>query len=42
MKKFAIMTMLAALGFVVLGACGKMSDPAPLEGSGYPHVYQRK
>ena len=28
---------------VVLGvaACGKMSDPKPTEGSGYPHMYPK-
>ena len=28
--------------FVVLvGACGKMSDPKPIEDIGYPHVYPK-
>ena len=25
-----------------IAACGKMSDPLPMEGSGYPHTYPRR
>ncbi len=25
----------------VLSACGKMSDPKPIEGSGYAHTYPK-
>lgn len=25
----------------ILSACGKVSDPVPYEGSGYPHSYPR-
>lgn len=25
-----------------LAACGKVSDPVPLEDSGYPHSYPRR
>lgn len=38
-KFFAILVVISALG--CLTACGKVSDPAPLEGSGYPHSYPR-
>ncbi len=27
------------LAAVCLGACGKMSAPEPVPGSGYPHTY---
>jgi len=30
------------LGLIVgLAACGKMSSPRPIEGSGYPHTYPK-
>lgn len=33
-----------ALFLLILGisACGKMSEPSPIEGSGYPHTYPRR
>ena len=36
--------LLLALFCCVLGisACGKMSDPRPLENSGYPHTYPKR
>ncbi len=39
-KKIFIYSLLAACFFNVT-ACGKMSDPRPIEGSGYPHVYPK-
>ncbi len=41
MKKylFALCLMAAALSVC---ACGKVSAPEPLEGSGYPHSYPRR
>ncbi len=30
-----------ALCFLNISACGKISDPKPIEGSGYPHIYPR-
>ena len=41
MKKILSIT---ALALVIVGvcACGKMSQPIPVEGSGYPHTYPRK
>ena len=42
MKKSAILTVFAALVLILgLSACGKVSMPEPLEGSGYPHTYPR-
>jgi len=43
MKKSAVLTVFAVLALVVgLSACGKVSAPEPLEGSGYPHSYPRR
>jgi len=28
-------------GILSISACGKISDPKPIEGSGYPHSYPR-
>ena len=34
--------MFTVLGVLIgLSACGKVSSPVPLEGSGYPHTYPR-
>ena len=42
MKKSSICAVLVVLALVMcLGACGKVSSPEPLEGSGYPHTYPR-
>ena len=39
---FKIFGFLIAFQLVLgLAACGKMSDPKPIEGSGYPHVYPK-
>lgn len=38
--KAGIIILLFALA-VNLSACGKVSAPVPLEGSGYPHSYPR-
>ena len=39
-KKFFCFIMIAAM-VLALSACGKMADPEPYEGSGYPHSYPR-
>ena len=37
-----MLKLLLLLGFVLsVSACGKISDPKPVENSGYPHVYPR-
>ena len=37
-----MLKMLLLIGVVMsVAACGKMSDPKPVENSGYPHVYPR-
>ncbi len=43
MKKASVLfwILLVAAGLSVSG-CGKVSAPAPLEGSGYPHSYPRQ
>lgn len=41
LKIFSMVMVLAALG-VSLAACGKISSPEPIEGSGYPHSYPRR
>ena len=37
---------LRVLAFIALvfciASCGKMSEPSPIEGSGYPHTYPRR
>ncbi len=33
--------LLTALIFNI-SACGKVSSPSPIEGSGYPHTYPRR
>ena len=38
-KAFAAVLLFAAV--IHLSACGKMSNPSPLEGTGYPHDYPR-
>ena len=39
---FKIFKFLIVLHLVFgMAACGKMSDPKPIEGSGYPHVYPK-
>ncbi len=44
MKFFAKLIWIVCLTSVVLGisACGKVSSPTPIEGSGYPHTYPRR
>ena len=39
-KKFFCFIMIVVAAFA-LSACGKMSNPVPYEGSGYPHSYPR-
>ncbi len=41
MKKNFIRILVAALFVVAMSACGKMANPVPYEGSGYPHSYPR-
>ncbi len=43
MKNFykLIMLLLMALCVLEVSGCGKMSNPEPIEGSGYPHKYPR-
>lgn len=36
-KFFAFFVLMAVV--LTLASCGKISDPVPYEGSGYPHVY---
>ena len=41
-RVFGFLKIMMILGAVFyLGACGKMSEPQPIEGSGYPHVYPK-
>jgi len=43
MIKSKMIIVLAILGLMLsLNACGKVSSPIPLEGSGYPHTYPRR
>lgn len=37
MKKY--LYLLSCLAVLTLAACGKMSSPEPVPGSGYPHTY---
>ena len=38
-----LLKIVVLFGFVItVAACGKMSDPKPIEGSGYPHIYPKK
>ncbi len=39
-RKLLIVMFLVACVFGI-SACGKVSSPSPLEGSGYPHSYPR-
>ena len=39
-KIFYILALMVVLCSV--SACGKVSSPVPLEGSGYPHSYPRR
>lgn len=41
MKKFFVAAFICAGIVCGLTACGKMSEPVPYEGSGYPHSYPR-
>lgn len=43
MKFFTKLIFMACLSSIILGisACGKVSSPVPIEGSGYPHTYPR-
>jgi len=36
---FKIVLLFAVL--LIQSACGKMSDPQPIENSGYPHIYPK-
>ena len=36
----SLLIMMSLLLFIT--ACGKMSPPEPIEGSGYPHTYPRR
>lgn len=39
---FKMLKFLIVFGMVfAIAACGKMSDPKPIDGSGYPHVYPK-
>lgn len=40
MKKLLLLSLF--IGCLSLSACGKMSAPEPLPGSGYPHTYPRQ
>ncbi len=44
MKYIAKIFYLSAFMALILlsSACGKISDPVPIEGSGYPHSYPRR
>ena len=43
MKKSSLFAVLVLASIVLgLSACGKVSSPEPLEGSGYPHTYPRR
>lgn len=39
--KFALQLFLLA-AIIAVAACGKISMPQPIEGSGYPHSYPRQ
>lgn len=41
MKKMLAAALMAIILAVTLSACGKVSEPKPYEGSGYPHNYPR-
>ena len=42
MLKSKMIMIFAIFGLLLsVGACGKVSSPVPLEGSGYPHTYPR-
>lgn len=41
-RVFCFFKIMMILSFAFyLSACGKMSEPQPIEGSGYPHVYPK-
>lgn len=40
LKVFALFIAVASV--LSLSGCGKMSDPVPVEESGYPHQYPRR
>ncbi len=42
MKIFAKLFFVLFIAAFVLSACGKVSAPVPIEGSGYPHSYPRR
>ena len=42
MKNFVLVVSLVTISCFMFVACGKMSDPVPVEGSGYPHSYPRR
>lgn len=41
LKIFSAVMLIATIG-VSVTACGKISSPEPIEGSGYPHTYPRR
>lgn len=41
LKIFSALLIMAAIS-VSVTACGKISSPEPVEGSGYPHSYPRR
>ena len=43
MKNFCKLISILVCAFLVLqlSGCGKVSNPEPIEGSGYPHNYPR-
>lgn len=42
MKKTLLLLLFSLFITGTLSACGKMSAPKPMEGSGYPHSYPRQ
>lgn len=42
MKKTLLMLIFSLFIIGTLNACGKVSAPKPMEGSGYPHSYPRQ
>ncbi len=44
MKNFSKIFCVALLAALICAvcACGKVSNPVPMEGSGYPHSYPRR
>jgi len=42
LRKIVLLSCSAALLLSILTACGRYSEPSPIEGSGYPHNYPHK